>query len=30
VLMLISGLVLAVVGSRIRTAPSDIPLTELT
>ncbi len=30
VLMLISGLILAIVGSRIRTAPGDIPLMEIT
>jgi EmrB/QacA subfamily drug resistance transporter len=29
VLMLVSGLVLAIVGSRIRTAPGDVPLVEL-
>jgi MFS family permease len=30
VLMLISGLVLAIVGSRVRTAPHEVPLVELT
>ena len=30
VLMLVSGLVLAIVGSRIRTAPGDTPLVEIT